>query len=267
MAYLLDKDKQEAQRRLSLLARIQDPATIAFLERVNVRPGWRCLEVGAGSGTIASWLRERTTPGGRVVATDIDTTFVEPLRSETFEVRRHDLVTDELESDSFDLVHARNVLIHIPERELVLQKLAGAVKPGGVLVIEEADRMTDGPDPTAPDEMKTLYEKVVGEIYAFVEHAGLDPSFGGKLFGLVQRLGFHDVVAEGRAYFFRGNPHEDGSAHVPAFVELKEPIIARGNVTPAEFDGFVALTRNPAFAWREGLIVACRGQKPKRAQS
>lgn len=264
MTYLLDKDKEEARRRLALLAAIQDPGTMTILERIGIRPGWRCLEVGAGSGTIASWLSERITPDGHVVATDIDTTFLAPLRSRALEVRRQDLVTDELEDSAFNLVHARNVLIHIPERERVIEKLAGAVKPGGFLVLEEADRVTDGPDPTAPDEMQKLYERVVDEIYAFVQDAGLDPSFGGRLFGLVQRLGFHGVAAEGRAYSFRGNPHEDASAHVPAFVELKDAIVERGNITPAEFDGFVALTRNPAFAWREGLLVACWGQKPAK---
>jgi hypothetical protein len=49
---------------------------------------------------------------------------------------------------------------------------------------------------------------------------------------------------------------------VPAFVELKDAIVARGNVTSEEFDGFIALTRSPDFAWREGLLVAAWGRKP-----
>jgi SAM-dependent methyltransferase len=261
MSYILDKQKEEARKRLSLIARIEDPGTIAHLLEIGVRPGWRCLEVGAGAGTIASWLLSRVGPGGRVVATDLDTTFIEPLQSETLEVRRHDVVFDEVEEDAFDLVHVRNVLVHVPERVTVLEKLARSLKPGGFLLAEELDVVTDCADPEAPQGMQALYEKVVGEIYRFVRAAGLDPSFGRRLPGLLQRMGFEEVRAEGRAHVFHGHPTEPSSAHVPAFVELKEPIVARGSVSSEEFDEFIGLTRNPEFSWREGLTVASWGRK------
>lgn len=264
MAYLLDKRKEEARRRLLLLAGIEDPGTVAGLERIGVASGWRCLEVGGGAGTIAAWLAERVAPGGTVVATDIEPTFLEPLASASMEVRRHDVAADALEEEAFDLVHVRNVLVHVPEREAVLGKLAAALRPGGWLLVEELDRVTDGPDPTAPERMQALYRKVVGEIYAFVREAGLDPTFGGKLFGLVRGLGLEEVHAEGRSHVFRGDPDRDVSAHVPAFIELEDAIVARGAVSAAEFAEFVALTRNPDFAWREGLTVACRGRKARR---
>jgi SAM-dependent methyltransferase len=259
MSYMLDKEKEEAARRLSLLARIEDPGTIACLERIPIRSGWRCLEIGAGAGTIARWLSER----GTVVATDIDTTFLEPLRSETLEVRRHDVVKDDLESAAFDLVHLRNVLVHLPEREAVLEKLHGALKPGGYLLAEDLDVVTDCADPNAPEAMQSLYAKVVGEIYRFVGEAGLDVTFGRRLPGLLRRLGFEEVQAEGRAHFFRGHPTEPSSAHVPAFAELKEPIVARGSVSAEEFDRFLGLSRNPEFSWREGLTVASWGRKKR----
>ena len=50
-----------------------------------------------------------------------------------------DLVADELPRGAFDFVHTRLVLIHIPERDAVLRKLAGALRPGGVLIVEEDD--------------------------------------------------------------------------------------------------------------------------------
>lgn len=262
MAYLLDKEAREARRRLELLARIEDPGSIACLERVGVRKGFRCLEVGAGAGSVARWLCDRVRPGGRVVATDIETRFLEPLGSPVLEVRRHDIVSDALERDAFDLVHARHVLVHVPEREAALEKLVDAVKPGGWIVLEEIDRTTDAPDSTAPDSMRALYDKVVGEIYAFVSEKGLDPTFGARLFGLLRRLGLTDLNGEGRAHLYRGHPQEDVSPHVVAFVELKDLIVARGKVTAEEFDDFIALTRSPDFAWREGLTMAVWGRKP-----
>jgi ubiquinone/menaquinone biosynthesis C-methylase UbiE len=187
MTYLLDKQREEARKRLDLLARIQDPGTLACLERTGVGPGWRCLEVGAGSGTVAVWLRDRVAPGGSVVASDLDTTLLDPLAGPALEVRRHDVVADALDEEAFDLVHARNLLVHLPEREAVVEKLARAVKPGGWMLLEEIDRVTDAADPTVPEAMRSLYGKVVGEIYAFVESKGLDPTFGFRLFGVLRR--------------------------------------------------------------------------------
>lgn len=263
MTYELDKNRAEALRRLLLLARIEDPGTIRCFEQIGVARGWRCLEVGAGAGTIAQWLAERVGPEGYVIATDIDTALIEPLATPTLEVLQHDVVHDSLESASFDLIHARQVLMHLPERRTVLARLADAIKPGGWLLVEDSDASTDGPDPTVPLEMQALYKKVVGEIYDFAVDKGLDPRFGTRLFGLLVRLGFKDVRAEGRLHVVRGNPNEDASSHVPAFVELRDFILERGTVSEQEFDNFIALTRNPEFFWREGLTIAAWGRKPK----
>ena len=48
---------------------------------------------------------------------------------------------------------------------------------------------------------------------------------------------------------------------MPVFVELRNLILERGTLTTEEFDEFIALTRNPAFSWREGLTIAAWGRK------
>src|ERR671936_3170110 len=102
---------QEIQReRLATLASLFDPGTVAVLEPLGVGPGWRCLEVGAGGGSIASWLCERVAPDGAVVATDLDATVLRGLSHPNLEVRVHDVVVDDLPFDEFDLVHLRLVL-------------------------------------------------------------------------------------------------------------------------------------------------------------
>lgn len=58
--------------RLRLLEVCRDPGTIGRLDRLGVSCGWRCLEVGAGHGSIARWLAERVGPTGSVLAADID---------------------------------------------------------------------------------------------------------------------------------------------------------------------------------------------------
>lgn len=262
MSYQLDRNRKEALRRLELLARHEDPGTIRCLERIGVERGWRCLEVGAGAGTIARWLADRVAPGGSVVATDLHTALLEPLAGDSLEVQEHDIVNDELEPSSFDLIHARQVLMHLPERTEVLGKLAEATKPGGWLLIEDSDASTDLPDPEAPLEMQALYKKVMREVYDFVVDRGVDPDFGCRLYGLLRRLGFESLGAEGRLRVYRGNPDEAASSHVPALIELRDFILERGAVGGREFDDFIALTRDPDFSWREGMTIAAWGRKP-----
>jgi len=64
--YILDRHAEERRRRMELLERVQDPATIEHLRRIGVAPGWRCLELGAGGGSIAAWLARRVGLGGPV---------------------------------------------------------------------------------------------------------------------------------------------------------------------------------------------------------
>ena len=137
--YGLDNAWRKALARLRSLEQWLDPATIRHLRARGVGAGWRCLEVGAGAGSIARWLCGQVCPGGEVVATDIDTRFLESRSEANLRVLRHDITADNLPPAAFDLVHCRLVLAHLPDRHAVLSKLAAALKPGGQLVAEEMD--------------------------------------------------------------------------------------------------------------------------------
>jgi ubiquinone/menaquinone biosynthesis C-methylase UbiE len=127
MSYLFVDDQRA---RLKAAEDLLDEGTIRVLERVGPAMGWRCLEVGAGGGSIARWLADRVARNGRVVATDINTRDLDAGENAVLEVRQHDIVNDALEDSSFDLVHARLLLEHLRERDRVLQKLVRAVRPG-----------------------------------------------------------------------------------------------------------------------------------------
>ena len=113
-----------------------DPGSQAVLDALGIAAGWRCLEVGAGGGSLVQWMAGR---GATVTAIDIDTRFLEQLAGDTVELRRMDIRTDELPQREFDLVHARLVLEHLTERRSILDRLAAALRPGGWLVIEDYD--------------------------------------------------------------------------------------------------------------------------------
>ena len=107
--YGFDPSWSDERRRLALIERVYDPATTSRLEQLGVGAAWRCLDVGAGGGSIARWLRDRVGPDGSVVAVDLDTRFFET----GIEARRLDILADELERDAYDLVHCRCLLHHL----------------------------------------------------------------------------------------------------------------------------------------------------------
>ena len=126
------------QQRLHLLEQMLDSDTIRTLEQRGIRPSWRCLELGAGAGSIAYWLASRCSDG-QVVATDIGTGFLAGLSAPNLQVLRHDVVAEDFPLGSFDLIHARWLLMNLPEREEVLTRVVTWLAPGGWLVTEDLD--------------------------------------------------------------------------------------------------------------------------------
>jgi ubiquinone/menaquinone biosynthesis C-methylase UbiE len=148
--YIFDNAAPQAGQRFNSLEALYDPWTIHHLEATGIGPGWQCWEVGGGGGSIAAWFAERCGKSGHVLVTDLDPRFLlvsALLDQPAIEIRRHDIGSDPLPEQSFDLIHARLVLIHVPAREQALQRMVTALKPGGWLVIEDFDlTLLDDPD-------------------------------------------------------------------------------------------------------------------------
>jgi len=186
--YLLDNAGAEAPARLTALAAMFDPGTIRHLESRGVGPGWHCLEVGGGGGSVAAWLATRVGVTGHVLVTDIDPRFLEALDLPNLEVRCHDIATDPLPESAFDIIHVRLVLNHLLEPARVLARLRAALKPGGWLVAEEFDSESMPPDPTvSTGELLLKSQVAMGRVMA---GRGFDRRFGRRLFAHLRALGF-----------------------------------------------------------------------------
>jgi SAM-dependent methyltransferase len=144
-SYLLPNSDPETPARFAALCQLFDDNSIHHLINCGVTTGWHCLVVGAGGGSVATWLADRVGASGYVLATDIDPRFLKPLRLPNMEVRRHDVAVDVLPQDAFDLVHARLVLHHIPQREKALQSMISTLKPGGWILVEDHDSVSMPP--------------------------------------------------------------------------------------------------------------------------
>src|SRR5690242_3776589 len=137
--YSFDNAWQQARDRLQAAEELLDPGTIHHFDRLGVCEGWRCLEVGAGAGSIARWLSHRVGGRGSVDATDLDIRLLEQTRESNLKVARHDITRDPLPEAAYDLVHARLVVEHLTEKEEALRRMAAALRPGGWLLIESID--------------------------------------------------------------------------------------------------------------------------------
>jgi len=145
--YLLDHDWEQEPRRLQLLEEHADPTTIRRLEATGIDTGWRCLEVGAGRGSIAHWLSKRVGPSGHVTALDLETSLLTWLDEPNLDLVAGDVLEIDFPEGSFDLVHTRLVLMHVPERRRALERIVSWLRPGGRVVLEELDWMAMLADP------------------------------------------------------------------------------------------------------------------------
>ena len=256
--YLLDNADREASARFDALSALFDPGTIRHLEDRGIGAGWHCLEVGGGGGSITAWLAERVGPTGHVLVTDIDSRFLEPLDASNVEVRRHDVVTDPLPQAAFDLIHARAVLIHLPERERVLARLVAALKPGGWLVDEEFDSASLLPDQTKyPGE--TLLKTQLA-MMRLMDDRGVERRFGRMLFERLRLLGLDAVDAEARMSMWHcGSP--GASLMRVNFEQLREAMISGGYITAQQIAQDISQLGNPLFMAPSPIMWAAWGQR------
>lgn len=191
--YAFDNNDPEAVDRHRHLAAILDEPTRARIRALGDLTGRRCLEVGAGGGAIAGWLADQVGPTGRVLATDINIRHIPPHPG--YEVLRHDLVEDPVPAGPWDIIHARLVLLHIPQRHDVLRRLAAALAPGGALIIEEWETtfgkiVLDAPTPAAADLVERYHRLLIDEI---MPTKGNDPTWAGQVLAAMRAQGLTDV--------------------------------------------------------------------------
>ncbi|MEU5694076.1 methyltransferase [Actinosynnema sp. NPDC020468] len=240
------------------LAAAYDPITFARLARTGVRRGWRCLEVGAGGGSVAHWLAARVAPPGTVLATDLEPRFVPPARGLT--VTRHDLARDPLAEREFDLVHARLVLRQLPNREDVLRRLVRALKPGGWLQVDEFDN-DYAPVLLAPDRNSAaLYEEYLAARDRMFSAAGVDHTWGRKVARAMTAAGLVDVDPMPVV-----QPWTSGSPAVRLLrlhtVELRDPLVAEG-MNDDKLAAVRAVLDDDRFRASSSVFYSVLGRRP-----
>ncbi len=184
----------EGRERLRILSRVMQPTTHALLRRAGIRPGMACLEIGCGGGDLAFDMARMVGPAGKVVGTDIDEKKIELARREAEEQQLHNVkfqLADITVSDpgtGFDLVQARFVLTHLANPAQALARMSVALRPGGVIVVEDIDcrGCFCYPESTAFWRYVELYTETV-------RRKGADANIGPRLPALLVEAGFENV--------------------------------------------------------------------------
>ena len=251
--YLFDQAWERERRRLDTLAAAYDDGTFERLRRLGIGPGARCLEVGAGSGTVARWMRAQVGDGGAVVATDIDARFLTGLATAGLEVRNHDIAADPLEEGAFDLIHTRAVLQHVPGRDVALARMVAALAPGGRLLVEDIVM----PHPATYPPLRP-WERALAAMEAGLRGAGADPYVGLQFPSLLAAAGLRDVGCDARVPVMRsGTPSIE---FVSLSIEQVGPrLVQAGALTADDLQAVLAALRGPGYTMTAAIMIASWG--------
>jgi 2-polyprenyl-3-methyl-5-hydroxy-6-metoxy-1,4-benzoquinol methylase len=210
----------------------------------SLRPGQDLLDVGCGPGTITVGLARRVAPG-RVVAIDVVAAPLTEARETaaaagmdiSFEVG--DVYALDAADDSFDVVHAHQVLQHLTDPVAALQEMARVCRPGGIVAVRDVDYSATTWFPADPglDDWLALYQRVA-------RGNGAEPDAGRRLLAWAHAAGLKETTASAGTYCY-ASPDERrwwgrswaGRATSSAFADQAA---AYGLATPAELEQIAA---------------------------
>jgi 2-polyprenyl-3-methyl-5-hydroxy-6-metoxy-1,4-benzoquinol methylase len=260
---VFSQSRHDETDRLGAICDTYDPVSRQRIRALGLPANARCLDVGAGPGSISAWLADEF-PDGEVTAADRDARLLVPLS------RRHPNMTAvEVDFSApeaadglgvFDLVHVRFVLMHLRDRLDVLGRLAALVAPGGWIVISDSVDLTTATAAHAPYRqvmaaMWTLLQETIGTDITSVQHTP----------ALLREAGYSDVGVE--VYL----PSADHRAPVARFwrltwAQLKDRMLDRELVDPRTFDLALRALSDPRFTDLSPGMITTYGRRPNVPQ-
>jgi ubiquinone/menaquinone biosynthesis C-methylase UbiE len=192
--YALGRNADESAR-LQRQSEELRPESIALLEQIGLRPGQSAIDLGCGPSGIIDLLSAAVSPGGRVVGLDADPEHVAMARQYAsqrmlggVELIAADARRTGLPTDSFDFVHARTLLVTIPEPAEVVAEMVRLAKPGGWVAGQEPDVEHFMCYPPLPD-----WDRLREIFHASFSRSGADLHIGRRLTELYQDAGLEKI--------------------------------------------------------------------------
>ena len=243
----------------------------ALLDRVVLRPGHSAIDLGCGPRGILDILASRVAPAGRVVGLDSDhvhtamaAEFTASRGLSGVEIITADARNTGLPSGSFDLVHARTLLVNLPEPAEAAAEMTRLARPGGWVASTEPDTehaLCYPPHP-AFDRLRDIFT-------AAFRRNGADPWIGRRVPELFRQAGLQDVEVEARVQMYPpGNSRR--TIRLDLVRSMRPQVLEMGLATAAELDELDAAARahldNPHTIVMSGLLFLTWGRKPHHPQ-
>lgn len=242
--------------RLRMLEAINDPVTERRLDALAVAEGWRCLEVGAGGGSVTRSLAARVGPRGRVVAADMDPRFLQELDLANVDVVRHDITTGPVAPGGFDLVHCRAMLAHVTDFGGAVANLVASARSGGWVFVEEPDYggCMEPCDPSHPGTEIFLHY-----LEGLRDGRRMDVDAGRHAYRSLRAAGLTDLDCEGVSAIVHGGSFR---ARYRKFTmeNVREMAVGSGNYSAKAFQQLLDLFEDPTFSYVDNLWLGVTGR-------
>jgi len=229
----------EGKKRLELLGRVMWPTTFPLLKRTGIREGMACLDLGCGGGDVTRGLARMVGPAGKVVGVDMDAVKLEAARQEA---AQQGLTNVEFQQANvyecgwdaaFDRVYARFLLTHLPDCPTALAAMRRALRPGGVLIVEDIDFSGSFCYPRC-----AAYERYVELGRQVVRLRRGDADIGPKLYGLLVQAGLQSVHLD-LVHPFHVD-QEGKELSLSTLVNIADAVLSEGLAEAAELEQAIA---------------------------
>jgi ubiquinone/menaquinone biosynthesis C-methylase UbiE len=264
--YALGRSGDESAR-LQRQADELTPESTSLLDRVGLRPGDRAIDLGCGPRGVIELLSERVSPGGSVVGLDAEPAHV-AMASELVakrglpdvEVVAGDARHTGLPSDSFDLAHARTLLVNVPEPADVLAEMVRLIRPGGWVAGLEPDTELAICYPHHPafDRLAEIFD------VAFTRN-GANRHIGRQMAELYRTAGLEEVAVQARAGVYPVG-HSRRTIRADLVRAMRPQILEMGLADERELDQLDTAARqhleDPDVVVMPSLMFLAWGRKP-----
>jgi ubiquinone/menaquinone biosynthesis C-methylase UbiE len=239
----------------------------ALLDRVGLRPGQRTIDLGCGPRGILDMLAERVSPAGRVVGLDADPAhtamaaeFAATRRLSDVEIMTADARSTGLPPGSFDLVHARTLLVNVPEPVEVAAEMMRLARPGGWVASMEPDTEHALCYPPHP-----AFDRLCEIFTVAFSRNGADPWIGRRVPELFRQAGLEDVEVQARVQMYPlGNSRR--TIRLDLVRSMRAQVVEMGLGSAAELDELDAAARGHLddlhTVVMSGLLFLTWGRKP-----
>ncbi len=243
-----------------------------LLDRVGLRPGQAAIDLGCGPRGILDLLAEQVSPAGRVVGLDADPAhtamaaeFAAGRGLSGVEIMTADARNTGLAAGSFDLVHARTLLVNLPDPAGVAAEMMRLARPGGWVASMEPDTEHVRCYPPHP-----AFDRLCDIFTAVFCRNGADPWIGRRVAHLFRQAGLDEVQAEARVQMYPpGNSRR--TIRLDLVRSMRPQVLEMGLASAAELDELDAAARahrdDPHTVVISGPLFLTWGRKPDYARA